>query len=556
MARRDSDRSPLIRALLDDPLGQVLGLPLLALETSARFLRERTILAALLSGGGLAIAISARQGWIQPPEGLSPDGLVVAGVLGVMATLWLLEVIPVAATALLPLVLFPLLGVAPAKQVALAWGDSTILLLLGAFMLARGVERWGVPAVLAGLIDRWAGGSPRRMMMGLMAVTVVLGAWLSNTATALVMVTVAMATVRRAEEGSPDRPEEVKRFRMALLLGIGFSSTIGGMQTPVASPPNLVMMGLMGEQAPSFLQWMAFGMPIVFVAVPLTGWLLMTVICRFDPSLKLAPATGATLANLGSGGWRAIAVFGAVVALWLTRADLNLGAFRIPGWSNALGLGGMVDDATVAMAGALLMFMLPSGMLSQAYRHAEEAEELSDEDRRRPTLLRALEALSRDRLLTWEWARDIPWHLLLLFGGGLALAGAFETTGLGAWLGDWIASFKGVPPWLMVVVVTVGVSLLTEVTSSTAVASIVLPVIAVAASSLGLPPVALMWPAAFATSASFLFPISTPPNAIVAGAGNITFGEMARAGVLVKLVVLGLVIVASLFWLPVVMSTR
>lgn len=556
MARRSPDRNALIPALLEDPLGRLIGLPFLALETSARFLRERTILASMLSGGGLAIAISARNGWIEPPIGMTSEGLVVAGVLGLMTTLWLLEVIPVAATALLPLVLFPLLGVAPAKEVALAWGDSTILLLLGAFMLARGVERWGVPAVLGGLIDRWAEGSPRKTVVGLVVVTTVLGAWLSNTATALVMVTVAMSAIKRAEEGEPDRPDEVRRFKVALLLSIAFSCSIGGMQTPVASPPNLVVMGLMGEHAPSFLQWMAFALPLVAVAMPLMVWLLVYVVCPFDPNLRLAPANaGEHAGGLGPAGWRAVGVFAGVVVLWLTRVDLQLGALRIPGWSSALGLQGMVDDSTVAIAGALVMFMAPSGLFVDAVREVR-SEPHSPDDERRPTLARALEALSRDRLLNWEWAREIPWNLLLLFGGGLALASAFETTGLGAWLGGQIASLGGIPVWAMVVVLAVGVSALTEVASSTAVASIVLPVVLVVAQSLELPPLALMWPAAFATSASFLFPISTPPNAIVAGAGDLSFGEMARAGFIVKIVVLGVVVAGSLFWLPVVMRIR
>lgn len=552
MARRDSDRNALVPALLEDPIGRLIGLPFLAIETSAKFLRERTIIASLLSGGGLAIAVSAKNGWIQPPAGMTSEALVVAGVLGLMTTLWLFEVIPVAATALLPLVLFPLLNVAPAKEVARAWGDSTILLLLGAFMLARGVERWGVPAVLAGFIDRWADGSPRKTMVGLVTVSTLLGAWLSNTATALVMVTVAMAAIKRAEEGEPDRPDEVRRFKTSLLLGIGFSASIGGMQTPVASPPNLVLIGLMGEHAPSFLQWMAFAMPIVLVAMPVTVWLLMNVLCRFDPKLKLAPAANASAQSLGPAGWRAIGVFAGVVLLWLTRADLQIGSLLIPGWSSALGLVGMVDDSTVAIGGAILMFMLPSGLFVDAVR--EVTTDPTPEDEKRPTLARALDALSRDRLLNWEWAREIPWNLLLLFGGGLALAGAFESTGLGQWLGAQIASLHDFPVWAMVVAVAVGVSLLTEVASSTAVASIVLPVILVVADSVGLPPLALMWPAAFATSASFLFPISTPPNAIVAGAGNISFGEMARAGLLVKIVVLTILIAGSLFWLPVVMG--
>lgn len=551
MPRHDSNRQNIVRTLLSDPVGRVIALPILALETSARFLRERTVLAAVLSGGGLAIAISARAGAIQPPEGLSSDGLVVAGVLGIMATLWLLEVIPVAATALLPLVLFPLLGVSTASEVAGAWGSSTILLLLGSFMLAQGVERWGVPEVLGGFIDRWAVGSPRRTMLGLMVVTVALGAWLSNTATALVMITVAQSVVRRARDGNPDQLDEVRKFQKALLLGIGFAATLSGLETPVASPPNLVLMGLAGDSRPSFLQWMAFGIPIVVVALPVTAWILMNVVYRFPKDLKLAPGTGATLDDLSQGGRRVIAVFGAVVVLWLTRADLSIGSFFLPGWSSALGLTGMVDDATVAIAGALALFMLPSGDFAQTVRRMSNTGLTSTDNR--PVLVRALEELSRDRLLTWESARDIPWHLLLLFGGGLALADAFQTTGLGAWLGAQAATLDGIPVWAMVVVVTVGISILTEVTSSTAVASVFLPVLLAVSESLGLPVLTLMWPAAFATSASFLFPISTPPNAIAAGAGDISFFEMAKAGILIKIVTVALVVLASLYWMPVVL---
>jgi solute carrier family 13 (sodium-dependent dicarboxylate transporter), member 2/3/5 len=541
-------------------LGRVVAQPVLWAEGTVRALRHRTVLAALAVGAGLAVAIGGRFGWLLPPEGLSREGLVVGGVVVAMAALWLFEVLPIAATALLPMVLFPALGVQPAAAVANAYGNSTILLLLGSFMLARGVERWQVPNLLASRVTRWAAGSPTRLVAGLMFSTAVLSAWISNTAATLIMVTVGLAAVRRAEALEPARTAGVERFRVATLLGIAFSANIGGLLTPIGSPPNVIMLALYRELVPgaqpvSFLSWIVATAPIVVAGVALVFLLLTKVALRFPRDLRIGegdegPAPG--LASLGPGGRRALAVFALTALGWVFRADVDLGVVRLPGWESLLGLRGLVDDATVAIGGLTLLFLLPAGSVDDARRAVAEQAPAPDEP---PWVVRVVRTTFRKRLLTWDEAREIPWYLLLLFGGGLALASAFDATGLGAWLGGRLAGLEGAPPWLVVLAVSFAMSLVTEVTSNTASTAIFVPVLAAASPSLGVPALELMWPAALCASAAFLMPIGTPPNAIAAGAGNLSFAQMARAGLLVKLAVVPMIAAVMRWWMPLVVGS-
>lgn len=495
-----------------------------------------------LTSVGLLVALGARLGLIAPPEGLSPAGLAAAGVVVIMAASWILEGMPLAATALLPMVLFPLLGVAAGGTVAKAYMGSEIMLLMGGFFLARCLERWGVPERIARWVSRWASGSPVRLLFGLMGTTAFLSMWVSNTATTLIMVTVALAAVGRARAAPANDPHDVRRFSLALVLGIAYAANVGGMLTPVGTAPNVIFLGLHSKLAPEappipFVEWMILTAPVVIVLVPLIGVLLQKRLARFPPTLDIGRDESA-LAPLAPGGRRALGIFAFTALLWVFRSDVDLGPITLPGWAGLLGLKSFVDDGVVAMIGAGLMFAFPAGSSAPA-----------GEPRDGGPLRRVERAVLQERVLTWETAATIPWYLLLLFGGGLALAEAFQSTGLSSWVGDQLVWLKGAPPWLIVLALCLGMSLLTEVTSNTATTTLVLPVLFAAAAPLDLPPLLLMWPATLCASAAFILPISTPPNAIAAGAADISPLEMARVGIGINLIAVVLITAATLLWM-------
>jgi sodium-dependent dicarboxylate transporter 2/3/5 len=454
-------------------------------------------------------------------DGLTPQGVTVAGVMILMASLWVLEGMPLAATALIPLVLFPFLGVSSAKAVAKTYMSSIVMLLMGGFFMAKALERWEVPVRLARRVEVWAKGSPTRLMYGLMAVTAVLSMWLSNTATTLVMVTVAAAAIGRAEQSDANDAVDVRRFAVALMLGIAYAANMGGLATPVGTAPNAIFLGMAdkeGLEGYSFAIWMILTVPIVVVMLPAIALLLSKVLSPFPVDLDLGSAEDQTR-PLTAGGRRALVIFVVVALLWVFRKDVDFEVFKIPGWAGMLGVGKRVDDGTIAMLGAVLMFATPSG--------------------------------EGERVLTWETARSIPWYLILLFGGGLALADAFSTSGLSTWLGGQLVGLSGAPTLVIVMVLCLGMSLLTEVTSNTATTTLLLPVLAAAAVALAMPKSLLMWPATLCASAAFILPISTPPNAIAAGAGNVSIPEMARVGIWMNLIAVVLISVAAVVWLPV-----
>lgn len=511
-------------------------------ETNVRQQKLRFWLLALIGGGGLAIALATRLSWISPPSGLSAEGWMVFGVMCVMAAAWILEAMPFAATALLPLVLLPLLGVAGAKSVAKSYANSTILLFMGGFFLAKGLERWQVPQVIARRVERLTSGSPTTLLFGISGITAVLSMWLSNTATALIMVTVAEAALQRARQVPENRPIDLERFRLALLLSVAYSANLGGMATPVGTAPNLLLLSLRKELEPaapaiSFVEWMILTLPLVIVLVPLIAYLLARVLSPFSRDLRLGTADQEGTASLSPTGRRALLIFGVTVLLWVWRADLDLGFVTLPGWAGLLGLQKTVDDATVAVLGAICMFLWPVASADRPQKNVAEAS------------LGAARWLANERLLTWDVANQIPWYLLLLFGGGLALADAFSSTGLSAWLGQQLTGLQGAPTWLLVGILCLGMSLLTEVTSNTATTTLILPVLFAAAPALGVPPMLLMWPATLCASAAFILPVSTPPNAIVAGAGPIRPMEMAKVGIWCNLLAVLLVTLLTMFWL-------
>jgi sodium-dependent dicarboxylate transporter 2/3/5 len=462
---------------------------------------------------GPAIFVLARL--LPPAEGMSESARDAAAAALWMACWWLTEALPLAATALLPLVLFPTLDLAPMQDTAAAYADPTIFLFMGGFFMAAAMERWGLHRRIALTIILWTGLSPSRIILGFMLATAFISLWISNTATTVMMLPIALAVARQVA-GAP-QPEQAgpqgegRPFARALMLGVAYSATIGGIGTLIGTPPNLVFAGVARRMFPdlaelTFLRWLAFGAPMVAIYLPL-AWFYLT---RVSSPLHRLPLGGsresvaaqrAGLGPMSTGERITLATLAAAGLLWIFRADIALGAWTIPGWAPALGLGERVGDATVAMAAALFLFACP------------------------------VQARRRACVLDWEAARSIPWGILILFGGGFALALAVQRSGLAAWTGEALRGIAGWPPLLMIGTVAACVTLMSEFASNTAIAATFMPILGVTAQAAGLHPYVLMAPGAMAATLGFMLPVSTPPNAIVFGTGYIRVPEMMRAGI-------------------------
>ena len=397
---------------------------------------------------------------------------------------WISEALPLPVTSLLPFLLLPLGGITPLNEVSAALGNPIIWLFMAAFMLAKAVELSGVHRRLAlGLVHTIGNGHGKRMLFAFMLATALLSMWISNTAAVLALLPVALALADACDDAS---------FQRALLLGLAYSASVGGIATLVGTPPNLIFASVYETstgQAFSFTDWMAIGVPFVIVAIPLMAWWLGR---HVNDHIELhIEAPGA----MRSAEKRVLIVFGLVVLLWVTRTT------PFGGWTALTGLN-YVGDATVAIAGVLAMFI---------WRDREG-----------------------EPLLTWNVAVSIPWGILLLFAGGIALAQGFISSGLSLRIGDALTGLGVLPIWLLVFCLTLSVSFLTEVTSNTATATLLMPIMAAAAVALELPPALLMIPATIACSTAFCMPVATPPNSIVFSSERLTVREMAREGVVLN----------------------
>lgn len=462
---------------------------------------------------------------VAPGPEFTWDQRKMASVALLMAAWWITEAIPIPATALLPLALFPLLGVLPSKQTASAYGDHLVFLFLGGFLIASAMERWNLHRRIAVFTIGLLGAGPRRIMLGFMVATAFLSMWISNTATTLMMVPIAAAVVKQLA-GNVQDPDQKRRVTgelgAVLMLALAYSASIGGIGTLVGTPPNIVFSGFYTRLLPdapeiSFSQWMLVGIPFVVVALPIA----FLVVWRFGGSVpldllqtadsgslireekrKLGPMTGPEKLVL--------VIFALTALLWITRKSIDLGGVTVPGWSVVFPWQSSIHDATVAMGMALLLFILPVRP--------------PGESRLRPAL-------------NWEEAvGKIPWGILLLFGGGFALAAGFRETGLDGWLGGQLTQLTKAPVVVLVLATCLLSMLLTEVTSNTATTTLLMPILASAADGAQLPPILLMLPAALAASCAFMLPVATPPNAIVFGTGWLTIPRMARTGVLLNFI--------------------
>lgn len=440
------------------------------------------------------------------PAGMSPEAMTAAAVAALMATWWMTEAIPIPATALLPLVLFPVLGVLSAGEAAEPYANELIFLFMGGFFIAVTMERWSLHRRIALSILRVVGTTPDRLVLGFMLATGFLSMWISNTATAAMMLPIGVAVGRMLMD---DSHKDSANFGVALMLGIAYSASIGGVATLIGTPPNAVFAGaaqeLLGVRI-GFIEWMCVGLPIVAMMLPMTWFLLTKVLHRssslFGDAESIIASERRQLGSMLRGEKITATVFALTAAAWVFRSEKTFGNVVVPGLQS---LSPYVTDATIAIAAALLLFCLPA-------------------------------SFSRGQFtLDWPTARKIPWGVLVLFGGGLSLARAMDRSGLAAWIGSAISDVGHLPVLLIVGAVALLVIFLTEVTSNTATATMAMPIMAGTAVLIGIDPLLLMSTAAMAASMAFMLPVATPPNAIVFGSEFLTISQMARAGLLLNI---------------------
>ena len=461
------------------------------------------------------------------PAGLSAAGKAVGASSVWIVTWWLTESIPIPATSLLPLVLFPIAAGLDPGVAAKPYANDLIFLFMGGFFLAVSFQRWELHRRIALLTIESIGSSPKRIVLGFMVATAFLSMWISNTATTVMVTPIGLAvTLQVADlvgESSLEVPTAQGEFNFgsALMLAIAYSATLGGVGTLIGTPPNIVFAGIVGDlfgRDIGFAQWMLYGLPIAVFGV-IIAWLYITRIAlpprieEIPGGLEVIDEQLKDLGSLSSPERRIFVVFTATALAWLVRKPL-LNEF-VP----ALG------DSTIAIAAALVLFLTPSGT--------------EREDGSKPFLL------------DWTTGLKIPWGVVLLFGGGLSMANAFSETGLAAWIGHGLTILEGVPVLVLLAAVVIITSFISEVASNTATATMMMPILAGLAIGLDVHPYALMIAGATAASFVFMLPVSTPPNSVVFGSGYITVPEMVRVGLGLKLLGLIFVIVIAMFWLPI-----
>ncbi len=433
-----------------------------------------------------------------------------SGVTLWMALWWMTEAIPVYATALLPLVLFPLFGIASGPESAAPYGHELIFLFMGGFLVALAMERWGLHRRIAFRALQLVGSRPARLVGGFMVVSALLSMWVSNTATAIMMLPVAISL----SDGGGDQDDS--GFMVCLLLGIAYGCSIGGIATPIGTPPNVFLLSFLQSELGvdiGFVRWMGFGVPLAAIFLPVTWWVLTRVVYRLgdEPIAGAADLRRSWLAmgTMGPGERSAAAVFGLTALAWVFRP--LLAGVEIAGSKPLSGL----SDAAVAIAAAISLFLLPGGA--------------------------ALDEGRRPRALDWETATRLPWGILILFGGGLSLAAAIRANGVDAFLAGQVVSLHGLPAPLIVVGVVALLVFVTELTSNTATSATFIPLLAAVAPGLGLPPMLLTVPAAVAASFAFMLPVATPPNAVVFGSGRVEIADMSRAGLILNLLAIAVI---------------
>lgn len=453
------------------------------------------------------------------PAGLAYEGRAVLAVTLWVATWWITEAIPIPATSLLPIILLPIIGAMDNDTVVSAYGNDIIFLFLGGFFIATAMEKWNLHKRIALFIINLIGVSTNRIILGFMLATGFLSMWVSNTAAVMMMVPIGLAIVYQVTEAlkhEEGHDNDLKKFEKAIIFGIGYAGTIGGLGTLIGTPPNSILAGtvneLYGVQI-SFAGFMAFAAPLAVIMMFGT-WVYLTKVV-YKIQLKQLPGgrdlVHSEIKKLGKTAYEekaVLAVFIFAAFMWITRSFL---------WD---GLLPELTDGMVAMTATVLLFTIPA---SKKYE---------------------------SRILEWKDSKEIPWGILLLFGGGLALAAGFSGTGLSEWIGDQLTVLEGANLLLIIFVSATLVLFLTEITSNTATATMILPVVAALSVALGVHPYALMVPCALAANCAFMLPVGTPPNAIIFGTGKLTILEMVKNGFWINIVAVIIITLAVMFLLP------
>lgn len=449
---------------------------------------------------------------IPPPAGMPEEAWRVTGVMLLMAVWWMTEAIPIAATALVPIALFPMLGVASVGEVAAPYANPLVYMMMGGFMIGLAMQRSNLHRRIALGVLTVAGRKPRNMVAGFMIATAVLSMWVSNTATAAMMMPIGMSVVHilRRDEDLQSRGKEAENLTVALLLGIAFGAGIGGMGTLVGTPPNAVLAGFVSDNTDieiGFSQWMLLGMPTALILLFFT-WLILTRIV-FPVGTKnlvgvnsLLIAEREALGEIKTSEKRVAVIFFLTALAWSVRPLLT----------DLLPDSVALTDAGIAMIAALALFIAP-------------------EDRR-----------YHGCLLDWASTRDLPWNVMVLIGGGLSLGAMVQDSGLSGWVGEALSSLDTFPLIVISLFVAVTAMLISHVTSNTATAATLVPLSMSLAYALNVPPLMLAIPVAMACSCAFMMPVATPPNAIIYGSGLVTVGQMAKGGAVVGLISLVVIV--------------
>lgn len=456
------------------------------------------------------------------PEGMTYQAKSVAAVVLLMSIWWVTEAVPVFATAFLPLVLYPILQVLPADKTAANYGHNYVLMMLGGFFIAKAIEAQNLHKRIALVIISFFGISRQRIIISMMIATAFLSMWIANVTAAVMMFPIALSIISKEENDNKGQ----STFGTALMLGIAYSATIGGLGTLIGSPTNLILIGILEKLFPAappitFMTWLKIGLPILVVFLPVFAYYLIRY---FKVSGNLSNSESIIADELKALGKTTVGekrvIFVCLIAIfgWVFREDMVLGSVTIPGWSSLLGLEDYVHDSTVSIAAAMLLFILPSD--------------------------------KKTRLLDWKQASQVPWGVVIIVGGGYAIAAGFEKTGLADWLGGHLAFISSFPFLIVLILLIAFVMIFTEFNSNTATANIMLPIMASMAVAASFNPLLLMIPATIASSLGFMMPAGTGPNTVVLGSGRVSVKQMIKCGVWLNLI--SLVLVTIILYLIVI----
>lgn len=447
---------------------------------------------------------------INPPEGLNTTAWRTLIVAFVMAVLWITEIIPLPATALLPLILFPLLNIASIKSAAAPFAHPLIFLFLGGFIIAQAMQKWNLHKRIALNIISVIGTKPNSIIAGFMVASAFLSMWISNTATALMMMPIALSLVQLFKNDKVEIKDR-SNFSLVLLLSIAYSCSIGGVGTLIGTPPNALMAAYLQDNHAitiGLVEWMLIGIPFVLISLPIAFVILTKIIfpveLKLNESSKFINNEKEKLGKISSEEKNVAIVFAIVALLWVSRPLLT-------------GFVSNLTDTGIAIAGAVILFFIPSKN-------------------------------SDKRIMNWRDTEKIAWGILILFGGGLSLASGIQNSGLAEWIGKLFSGLNNAPTILIVLLITATIIFLTELTSNLATTAAFLPIAAAIAVQFNVDVLTFVVPAAIAASCAFMLPVATPPNAIIFSSGEISIKQMARAGLILNLVFIVIVVLISMFW--------